>query len=305
MKTIKLKRNEKISIPFPTACTLGAFDGLHLGHETLFHQTIEKAKEIKGKSVVISFYPHPDYVLHKRKNQGYLMTFEEKNKRLEEYGIDYHIVLSFDDELAHLSYTSFYEMYLKSFDWLIVGYDFCFGYQKEGTIERLKELHSNVIVVPKVKYQNKEVASKEIRTLLEEGNVEEVAYLLGRRYSITGKVVRGAEIGRTIGYSTANIEKENHIFPKKGVYAVLVLVLGKEYLGFANIGQNPSFNYVSKERLEVHLFHFNKDIYGEEITVSFLKRIRDEQKFSSKEELVHQLEQDEEITMQLYKELIQ
>ena len=319
MEVIKLKPNETLhelitNISLPTSLTIGAFDGLHIGHDVLMKETIKKAKEINGKSIILSFDPHPDYVLNKRNNIGYLMTLDEKIKRLEQYGFDYFVLLPFDINMAHLSYLDFYNQYLKEINYIIVGYDYHFGYKKQGTVKKLKEIHNDVkkdhevIIIPKVSYQEKKVASSEIRTLLEQGNIDDVYFLLGRRYEIIGKVVWGSKIGRTINFPTANIEKEdNIIFPKKGVYAVLVNLLddlNRTYLGFANIGQNPSFNYVTKERLEVHIFDFNQDIYNKHIKITFLKRLRDEKKFSSKEELIKQLNYDKQITIDLYKELL-
>ncbi len=319
MEVIKLKPNETLhelitNISLPTSLTIGAFDGLHIGHDALMKETIKKAKEINGKSIILSFDPHPDYVLNKRNNIGYLMTLDEKIKRLEQYGFDYFVLLPFDINMAHLSYLDFYNQYLKEINYIIVGYDYHFGYKKQGTVKKLKEIHNDVnkdhevIIIPKVSYQEKKVASSEIRTLLEQGNIDDVYFLLGRRYEIIGKVVWGSKIGRTINFPTANIEKEdNIIFPKKGVYAVLVNLLddlNRTYLGFANIGQNPSFNYVTKERLEVHIFDFNQDIYNKHIKITFLKRLRDEKKFSSKEELIKQLNYDKQITIDLYKELL-
>lgn len=276
------------------AVALGEFDGLHIAHQELINNVVSYAKVNNIKSAVISFDPHPDFVLKKRVDQGYITPLKVKIEKLKELGVDYFILVPFTLEFASLSPIDFIQNYLQKLEieLIVVGFDYKFGYRGSGNPETLKKYY-NVIVIDRIELANEKIGSNEIRKFLIDGDMDSVKKMLGRYYNITGKVVGGNKIGRTLGIRTANIEiEEQYQIIRKGVYAVYVNIAGVKYLGVCNIGNNPTINYVSIPRLEVHILDFNQDIYDQTISVVFIKFIRDEVKFSSIEEMVNQINQD-------------
>lgn len=283
----------------------GEFDGIHIAHQELFNKTIENAKKNDLFSCVITFHPHPDYVLGLRNDFTYITPLDEKNKIIESFGFDYLVLIEFSRELASLDYLSFYEMFLKRFKMLVVGFDFSFGFKGLGKVNDLIKLHQDVIVVKCLEYKAKKIGSELIRQMLLKGEIEEANYLLGRNYYITGVVLGGSKIGRTIGYPTANvqIDKEYQLF-KEGVYAILITIKDTKYLGIANFGTNPSFNKVDSPRLEVFIFNFSDNIYNDEVKVELLDYVRAEIVFSSKEEFQKELSKNCEYVKEKYGELL-
>jgi len=293
MELLNFKVDENYSLG-KLAVALGEFDGIHLAHQKLINKVVNYAKAKNIKSAVISFDPHPDYVLNKRTNLGYITPLKEKVSKLAELGIDYLILIPFTLEFAKLSPLDFINNYLKKLDidLLVVGFDYRFGYKGSGNVDTLKA-YFNVDVVEKVELGNEKVGSNEIRSYLIKGDMDSVKKMLGRYYNITGKVVDGNKVGRTLGFKTANIQIEDEYqVLRKGVYAVFVNYQGKKYLGVCNIGNNPTINYVKIPRLEVHIFDFNQEIYGETINVEFVKFLRDELKFATTEAMIEQIHQD-------------
>lgn len=290
-----------ISIVNPVV-TMGSFDGVHKGHVQVIENLKRVAVKQGGESVIISFEPHPREVLYPlEKRPGILTTLDEKINILESYGVDHLVILSFTGELAGLSYTDFVKHILVDkigIKGLVVGYDHRFGKDREGSFESLKTLAENYhfyLEREDVYEENKiSISSTKIRTALELGDIILVREFLGYDYSISGKVVHGDKIGRYIGFPTANLQlqDERKLLPASGVYAVKIYVGNKWYGGMLNIGVRPTVSRSGIVRLEVNIFDFNVDIYGDTITVSLFSRIRGERKFNNVEELRIQLHQD-------------
>lgn len=281
--------------------TQGTFDGLHPGHQTILKKVISTAQKINGTSVLLTFYPHPKHIIYPTLNEPKLLTsLEEKIEILDEIGLDVLVVLQFTEKFSQLSPTDYInEILYKTFkiDEIIIGYDHKFGKNREGGIKMLKEYQNKfnfrVNEISAVETNNCIVSSTKIRTALLDGNVHEASKLLERNYSLNGKVVSGDGLGKKLGFPTANIEPiiPYKLIPKVGVYAVFVEIDQKQFLGMINIGYRPSINN-QEFRIEVHIFDFLQDIYNKTIKIKFIKRMRNEQKFNSLEELKAQLNLD-------------
>jgi len=288
--------------------TTGTFDGVHTGHKKVISRLKEISSETGGESVLFTFHPHPRQVLTPEEhNLRLINTLEEKINLLRETGIDHLIVYPFTREFASLSYTDFVEQILVNLmktSCLVVGYDHKFGQGRKGNFEYLHQCASkfnfrieklDVLLVNEVN-----VSSTRIREALEEGNITLANEYLGYPYELHGKVVEGKKMGRTIGFPTANIESSevSKLIPGYGVYAVKIWSGGKRYNGMLNIGTRPTFNNNADLRsIEVNIFDFNDNIYHQEITLQFFDKIRDEQKFPGKDELILQISADKESAM--------
>ena len=289
----------EITKPFSNAVvTVGNFDGIHLGHQMLFKKVIERAQDIGGTSVVLTFYPHPIEVL-KRIHVPVITPLPRKMELIASKGIEVAICQPFTKEFAQITAKEFVKDILMQkigMKEIIAGYDYSFGKGREGNLDLLKkwgdELGFKVHVVGPIKVNGVVVSSTRVRELIQKGKVEKVKELLGRYYQVTGKVIRGRDRGgRLLGIPTANLALVNEVFPKLGVYAVEVIYQGKNYPGAANIGFSPTFDNNALS-VETHILDFNQDIYGEEIKINFVKKLRDERKFSRVEELVTQIKKD-------------
>ncbi len=293
MDVIRLNYNQELKFEKNVVAAMGQFDGLHRGHVSLINKAIEVGKEQGLKVAVVTFDPHPDFVLKKRANFGYITPLPKKLELLESIGLDYVILLHFDEELSKLEPNLFHERFLSSFSTIVVGTDYRYGYRGKGSIETLRQTGKNVIAVELIKTNDEKIGSNLIREYLMDGKVDLIYDLMGRYYNISGVVSHGSKIGRTFGVRTANIElTEEYQMIKKGVYVVYVHIDGKVYLGACNIGTNPTVNTVDKMRLEVHILDFENDIYGKEISIDVIYRIRDELRFDSIDKLVKQIEDD-------------
>lgn len=292
--------------------TVGTFDGVHAGHRAIMDTVLRKAGEHDARSVIVTFDPHPREII----NPGdagikLLTTLPERREILEELGINRMVVIPFDRDFSLLSSEEFIRdiIYEKiGVSEFVIGYDHHFGKDREGsieTVERLgEELEFETYVVSKREVGAKTVSSTAIRNAIsEDGNVEEAAEFLQRLYRLNGTVIHGDKRGKEIGYPTANIKPEDSrkIIPKDGVYAVGVRYEGQWYQGMMNIGTRPTFDE-QQRTLEVHLFDFGEDIYGKEVQVRFVKRIRDEKKFSGVDELISQLQKDEKVAKEILEE---
>lgn len=308
MKIIKGLENVPEKFNYPVL-TLGNFDGVHLGHQKIFEMIQRRAREVNGTSVVLTFDPHPQRVLSPGKEFYLLNTFEEKLRIIENIGIDTIICATFTREFANKSPYEFvkevlYEQ-LKVKE-IYVGYDSTFGKGKEGGVQELKYLGEKfgfkVVIVPPIMMNGKPVSSTRIRELLKEGNVEEAALLLNRRYSIDGEVIRGRAWGKKLGFPTANLKLHHELIPKDGIYIVQVLWRNKIFKGALNIGTNPTF-HDGRLSIEVHILDFDHDVYGERLKVIFHKRIRDEIAFSNVQDLIDQIAKDVELARQYFENL--
>jgi riboflavin kinase/FMN adenylyltransferase len=281
--------------------TIGTFDGVHLGHRKILNRLKETSKEENGESVVITFWPHPRKVLQGADSLKLLLTLEEKIELIASCGIDHLLLIPFTKEFSSTSSEEFVQKILIEkigTQKLVIGYDHKFGKNREGSFEYLKEnearLGFQVEEIPREDIEHNAISSTSIREALAQNNVTKAATLLGRPYSVKGKVVEGDKLGRELGYPTANIEvtDSEKMLPADGIYTVQVKVGGELYGGMLSLGFNPTVEGKGRS-MEVHLFDFNKDIYGETIEVSFLKFLRFEAKFPNLEALINQLKEDE------------
>lgn len=290
-------------LPVPNAVvTSGTFDGVHLGHQKIIHRIREIARKIQGETVLITFWPHPRLVLYPNEHDLRLLsTFEEKANLLRQFGIDHLVTIPFTQEFSQLSSEEFIRRVLIDkiqTKKLVIGYDHRFGKNREGSFEYLKEHSSDFgFELEEISRQDVEdigVSSTKIRKALELGDVKTASNYLGRPYELNGLVVKGQQIGRSIGFPTANIHIPNDykLIPHDGVYAVEAKVEGILYKAMLNIGNRPTVDG-SKKTVEAHLFDFQGDLYNKLITVYFREFIREEKKFESLEALKNQLFQDQ------------
>jgi riboflavin kinase/FMN adenylyltransferase len=285
--------------------TIGTFDGVHIGHQKIIQQLILEAKKINGESVLITFYPHPRLVLFPdNHNLQLLQTQAEKLQTLAENGLENVIILPFSKEFSQLSALDFVETVLyKSLraKKIIIGYDHQFGNDRKGNIDFLIA-HSNnfnydLIEIPAEEINEVNVSSTKIRTALLDGSVEIANAYLNKPFELSGTVIKGEQLGRTIGFPTANLELKDStkLIPANGVYAVKVQLNNEEksYNGMMNIGFRPTVSERLKQSIEIYLFDFQADIYDSQLKVSLYKRIRMEEKFVNLATLKSQLSKDE------------
>ena len=288
-----------IETPFTNSViTLGNFDGLHLGHQELVRMVIDRARQIGAVSVVVTFRPHPLKILAPERCPPLISIYEEKIRLLEGLGIDVLVKIPFTVSFSSLTPEEFVRDILCGLlgaKEIFVGYNYRFGKGRAGTTDILRELgkrHGFVVrEVEQIAIGGEVVSSTKIRNLLKEGDVDHAARLLGRAYAITGIVVKGDSRGKELGFPTANIAPKHAIVPANGVYAVRLSVRDALYEGVANIGLRPTFGK-DQPTIEVHVFDFNEDLYGEEISLFFMGRLREERKFSSAAELIRQIHTD-------------
>ncbi len=288
--------------PYPVVA-IGNFDGLHLGHQAILKQTIERAKANHGTSVVLTFKPHPSHILSPDQPTLLLTPFEEKVNLLRLFGIDVLIYAEFNKEFAHQTPFTFAQNLL--FEKIgckevVVGERFAFGKNRAGKVVDLTELGKQfgfqVTAKEDVLVNDARVSSSRIRTLLSEGKVSLASKLLSRPYSLKGTVVHGAGTGgKNLGVPTANIPFSNALIPKEGIYATRTTLCGYSSTPFnsiAYIGSKPTFSKKGNTQIEVHLFDFNKDLYGSELEVAFLEWIRPDEEFPTDVALIKQMKQD-------------
>jgi riboflavin kinase / FMN adenylyltransferase len=278
--------------------TLGNFDGVHLGHQAIFKKVVERAKELGGTSIAFTFEPHPLKVLAPERSPMLLNTFHGKMKLFAEAGIDVVICASFTRVFADQNPEDFAREVLHEkigVREVYVGYDYAFGKGREGSIESLKKMGQvygfHVGVVEAVQEKGVIVSSSVIRDLISSGRMEAAASLLGRNYAVEGEVVHGSHRGHTLGFPTANLHTANELLPAYGVYAVVARIDGRLLKGVASIGVRPTFD-TGPVSIEVYLFAFQGELYGKQMEVSFVHRIRGEEKFPDADALVRQIRKD-------------
>jgi riboflavin kinase/FMN adenylyltransferase len=300
---------EKYEGTDPAVVTVGTFDGIHLGHVKLIGTVVEIAKQKQMTSTVMTFDPHPKTVVAQRTTEKFrlLTNLEEKLGLLQDLDLSQVVVAKFTREFSELDYQSFVRDILLNrlrTKVLVVGHDHAFGKDRAGNISALETLSRKygfqLVEVGPFRIGNKTVSSTAIRKLIADGEVQEAAVMLGRLYALTGVVSRGEGRGRALTYPTANLAVHNNakLIPRGGVYAVDCRLRTDVIRGMANIGYKPTFGGVNKT-LEVHLIGFEGDIYGEQLRIEFLKRLRDEKKFNSENELIEQLAKDKQQSINL------
>jgi riboflavin kinase/FMN adenylyltransferase len=277
---------------------LGSFDGLHIGHLSLVYKVVEVAKKNNGKSIVFTFKNHPKTLIDNGNVPKLLMDNERKVEILKSHKVDIVCFQEFNLEFMKMTPKEFVEFLVFKYNvkGFVVGFNYKFGYKNLGNVEFLKSLQSEygyeLYVMDPCTYKDEVVSSTRIRKALEEGDVFEAFKMLSLPYTISGEIIHGRQIGRTIGFPTANLKyKENFILPKDGVYYTNVMVNNNIYKGITSIGSNPTVDG-KITTLETYILDFDREIYGEKVEVSFIKKIRDMQKFNGVEELKSQLERD-------------
>ncbi len=287
--------------------TIGNFDGVHLGHQALFQETVHRARKTSGEAVALTFHPHPLKVLRPEAPVKLICTWEDKVELIRRAGLDILIWFRFNQDFARISAEDFVSQYLVKMlgtKTLVVGYDYAFGRGRKGNIDFLKEAGERfgfeVVVVPPQKIDGLVASSTKVRELVAAGEVSTVKKILGRFYQIRGVVIPGhGRGGRLLGIPTANLRiPGDELYPRVGVYAVQVIVGDRCYGGVMNIGFNPTFANGDLSA-EVHIFDFSQDIYGQEIKINLIERLRDERKFSSAEELARQIRADIEVARKI------
>lgn len=294
------------SLPDLTGCvvTIGTFDGVHHGHCAIIDRITEEAKKRNGKSVIITFYPHPRQIITPGSPVYHLNTLEEKLSKLQARGVDVVVVVPFSREFSDISAEDYVRTFLieKFHPAVIVfGYDHKFGKNRTGDIHLLKSIAGGYAIhveeIPAHIIDSLTVSSSKIRAFLLEGIIDSANELLGYNYALTGPVVKGDQIGRTLGFPTANIfvEDSYKLIPANGVYVVRVVMKQHpgEYFGLLSIGTRPTFNK-TESRVEVHILDFNESIYGETITIQFLHFLRKDKKFDSATSLVEAMHADKQ-----------
>lgn len=297
MKTFTELRQLPASLPSPIV-TIGNFDGLHLGHQQILHRVAHEARSAHGSALVITFDPHPLRILLPESAPPLIMTSDQKLAALSEFGIDYALVLPFDAELAHWSPRQFVEKILVeniAARKVLVGSNFVFGYQQRGTIETLRslgqEFHFGLEAVPQLTWRKTCVSSTLIRGLIREGQIASANRLLGRFFSLEGLVVEGAGRGRRLTVPTLNLAAKNEVLPKSGVYVTRASIAGQHYPSVTNIGIRPTFNETHLS-IESHLIDVKSVCAPDQMTLSFLHRLREEKQFSSASALKEQIRRD-------------
>lgn len=279
------------------------FDGVHLGHKCIIDELKKVGSAHHLETAVLTFWPHPRFVFNPNEDLKLLNTLDEKTLLMEKYGINNLFLKEFDDEFRNLTGEEFVRQILiekLNVKYLIIGYDHSFGKNKSGNFELLqklsKELDFEVEQMEAINIHENNISSTKIRNALLAGNILEANEMLGYSYSISGKVVHGKKLGRTIGYPTANIETENiKLLPKKGAYIVEVFVNKQQYKGMLSVGTNPTVNG-DKLTVEVYILDFEGDIYDEKITVRFRNFLHEEIKFEGLEKLIERLDEDKRLT---------
>lgn len=287
--------------------TLGMFDGIHIGHQAIIRQLNEIAEKENGESVLLTFEPHPRVVLGKGADDLQLLTtLDEKKELLENSGLENLILHPFTKEFANLSAEEFVKELLVNqigIHTIVIGYDHHFGKNRKGNFEQLHQLSKNFgfncIKIEEVKSDGHHISSTQIRNALIQGNVEFATEGLGRNYSLTGKVIHGDKLGRTLGFPTANLETEQFkLIPGNGVYIVKAFLKDEIFKGLLSIGTRPTVTNSNEKRAEVYLMDFDREIYGETLKIEVSHKIRDDQKFDSLEDLVEQMNLDKKTAEQ-------
>jgi riboflavin kinase/FMN adenylyltransferase len=278
--------------------TIGNYDGLHLGHQAIIKRVIELARKDKGQAVVLTFEPHPVKFFRPELQIPLITPYRKKMILLTQFGVDVTINLPFTKDIASMSAEEFIREIVQrriAPRWLVVGFNFTFGKGRTGSPEELKKIGERlgfgVEIIPPFHLDGEVVSSTRIRELIARGDIKEANRMLGSDFFMFGKVIHGHARGKGLGFPTANLEISQDLYPNDGVYAANVIIDERRYAGVVNIGTNPTFGD-EQLAVEVFLFDYQGDLYGKELQVALVDKLRDEQTFPSVDLLVHQIEQD-------------
>lgn len=283
--------------------TLGTFDGLHLAHQKIVQEVINRSRQIDGRNFLLTFEPHPRKVIPGRNDVKLLSTLEEKTVVLEKLGLENLFVINFTTEFSKQSPEDFVKKYLVDgigLTEIIIGYDHHFGKGRDGNFKLLEDMgrkyNFSVTLIPEFSVDEDTVSSTKIRNALLEGNIVKANKMLGRLYSFKGKIVRGDGRGRQLGFPTANISvsDEDKLIPAKGIYAAECTVQNQKHYGLLSLGSRPTFHKNGDIIPEFYIFDFDRDIYDEIMQVELVEKIRNEEKFNSVDALISQMKNDEE-----------
>lgn len=290
---------DNAEIQRPTVLTLGVFDGLHLGHQLIIRTVVERARAIGAVPTAITFDPHPRAVLHPESSPPLLQTLDQKVEGFGILGIEQTIVVRFTEEFSQIRAQDFLRDVVRErlqAREVYLGRGFNFGHNREGNIELLRRVSSDLGFVagevPEVRLRGQRVSSSKIRELLAAGRVNLARRMLGRPYGVEGLVVRGNERGHTLGFPTANLHPQNRVLPAHGVYVTGTLIDGQWRRSVTNVGTRPTFETTTEPSVETFVMNWSGDLYGDVIRARFLYRLRDERKFASLEALKAQIEND-------------
>ncbi|MEY2601953.1 MAG: riboflavin kinase / adenylyltransferase [Verrucomicrobiota bacterium] len=291
----------------PVFLAIGVFDGVHRGHQAVISTSANHAGAVNGTPVVVTFDPHPEKVLRPAVAPHLLTATQHKIALIRALGVEHLLIISFDKQFAATEPEDFVQKLVahsKPLREICVGHEWSFGKNRRGNLELLKKLGANsdfdVVGIPPVKINGAVVSSTAIREAVEKGDLTKAAEMLGREYTILGTVTHGDNLGKKIGFPTANLSAHSEQFPPNGVYAAEARIEGELHRGVINLGTRPTVSGGKSERvLEIHLFDFNRDIYGRDVEVRFLKFLRAEKKFENLDALVQQIRQDVEQARQL------
>jgi riboflavin kinase/FMN adenylyltransferase len=280
--------------------TIGSFDGVHLGHQQIIRSLVDGARRSGVPAVVVTFFPHPQFILRGESRPYYLTLSDKKAQLLADLGVDYVFTYPFSERISRLSARNFIASLFDNFHFeeLLIGYDFALGKDREGNSEILKvigkELGYQITVIPPFEISGELVSSSRIRSLIRDGDLRTANRLLGRNFSVSGRVIKGDNRGKSLGFATCNLEVHQEVVNiKGGVYASQGLLNGQLWPAVTNIGFRPTFGEdLTNSRIEAHLLDFSEDLYGKEIELFFIDRLRDEMKFSDVDQLVEQIKQD-------------
>lgn len=280
--------------------TLGVYDGIHLGHQAIISQLNRIAEEIDGESVLLTFEPHPRITLNKGADSLQLLTLaDEKTELLKNYGLQNLIIHPFTKEFSQLSADDFVKLLVDDIGIrsMVIGYDHHFGKDRSGDYQELSRLSKiygfDCIKVDEIKSEGNHISSTQIRNSLLEGNLEFAKKGLNRNYSLKGTVMDGDKLGRTLGYPTANLKIGKYkLIPGNGVYVVKVFISNEVFKGLLSIGTRPTVSSTNEKRTEVYILDFDRDIYGKEIKIEFFKKLRNDLKFDSIDDLISQMDLD-------------
>lgn len=295
-----------------TILTLGTFDGIHPGHLKIIDKLVDCSKANGCRNVVITFHPHPRTVLSSGGDIKMLTTQEERKDLLEKHGVENFLTINFTKEFASLTAEEFIYDYLINrigLSEIVLGHDHHFGKGRSGNVELLKKIGAivnfSVTTVDAFYINDEVVSSTKIRNALIDGDLKKANTLLGRNYSFSGTVIGGDKRGRELGYPTANIKlsSQEKLLPAIGIYAVRVLVGNEKHIGLLSIGKRPTFYNEGELVAEVYIYNFNREIYGEAVTIELVERLRGEEKFNSAEELISQMNKDKENGLKIFNEL--
>jgi riboflavin kinase/FMN adenylyltransferase len=291
---------ELSGLPGPLLLAIGVFDGVHLGHQAVISTSAEHARTANGTPVVVTFDPHPEKILRPEKAPHLLTATDHKVGLIRTLGVRHLLIIPFDKEFAATEPEDFVHQLVEHSNPLreiCVGHEWSFGRNRRGNLELLKKLGAqfdfNVVGIPPVSVSGEIVSSTTIRRAIETGDLKKAATMLGREYTILGTVVHGDDLGKKIGFPTANLSAHSEQFPPNGVYFAEARLDGVVYPGLVNLGYRPTMSSSRSDRiLEIYLLDFDRDIYGKDLQLRFIRYLRPEQKFENVDALVRQIERD-------------